>query len=228
MTKPNEVTEDEIYAMEYYLMKVDFPDDMPIATHRAFSKLIASHQASRTDDKDYDDGLNFGLDCLQDIGEALKISAGDFDSDASQESCMKSYTKALVAASRTEWASVDDRLPEEVTWCLVVLGGYIQKPWYKYDGDNWLLDGDNGIPMVSAGQHAITHWQPLPLPSLPSKRKENRFKHTGIWVDSCDNCNCQEGGHYCLLHGDTVRDMNVTRCNDWEAKKSTPPSKGEE
>lgn len=39
------------------------------------------------------------------------------------------------------------------------------------------------------------------------------------WLTSCDNCIAQEdGGHYCLLYGTTVLDMDVTTCADWEAK----------
>lgn len=39
------------------------------------------------------------------------------------------------------------------------------------------------------------------------------------WLTSCDNCAAQEdGGHYCLLYGIPVTDMDVTTCDRWEAK----------
>jgi hypothetical protein len=40
------------------------------------------------------------------------------------------------------------------------------------------------------------------------------------WLTSCDNCASQEvGGHYCLLHGQQMRDMDLLTCSDWEVKK---------
>lgn len=39
------------------------------------------------------------------------------------------------------------------------------------------------------------------------------------WLTSCDNCASQEGRHYCLLHGQPMRDMDTITCPDWEAKK---------
>ena len=36
---------------------------------------------------------------------------------------------------------------------------------------------------------------------------------------NCDNCDSQEeGGHYCLLHGKVMKNMNITVCPDWEEK----------
>ena len=40
------------------------------------------------------------------------------------------------------------------------------------------------------------------------------------WLDSCDWCDCQEGRHYCLLHGIVVKNMDVTRCPNWEPVKA--------
>ena len=42
-----------------------------------------------------------------------------------------------------------------------------------------------------------------------------RIEH---WELSCDECNSQEGSHYCLLHSEFVDNMDVMRCDDWEAK----------
>lgn len=34
----------------------------------------------------------------------------------------------------------------------------------------------------------------------------------------CDNCAHQEGRHYCLHHGQHVRNMDIVRCLGWTAK----------
>jgi len=34
--------------------------------------------------------------------------------------------------------------------------------------------------------------------------------------DSCDFCESQdESKHYCLLHGEIMKNMNIKRCKDW-------------
>jgi hypothetical protein len=44
---------------------------------------------------------------------------------------------------------------------------------------------------------------------------------------SCDNCANQEGRHYCLLHGQTIRNMDKYRCKDWsERGGSDSPNAG--
>lgn len=36
----------------------------------------------------------------------------------------------------------------------------------------------------------------------------------------CDHCEHQEeGGHYCLLHCEPVKNMNINSCPEWEEKK---------
>lgn len=36
------------------------------------------------------------------------------------------------------------------------------------------------------------------------------------WGESCDNCTNQEdGGHYCLLHGIPVKNMDIVQCHEW-------------
>jgi len=39
------------------------------------------------------------------------------------------------------------------------------------------------------------------------------------YLDSCDFCESQEGSHYCLLYGCTVRNMNIVKCDDWTVQK---------
>ena len=59
--------------------------------------------------------------------------------------------------------------------------------------------------------------QTVPLDSLvrPNIRETEDFER------SCDQCDCQEdGGHYCLLHGVQMKNMNIMTCDDWEEKKS--------
>ena len=31
---------------------------------------------------------------------------------------------------------------------------------------------------------------------------------------TCDDCECQEGRHYCLLYGTTIKNMDIMRCDD--------------
>jgi hypothetical protein len=31
----------------------------------------------------------------------------------------------------------------------------------------------------------------------------------------CDTCDSQEGRHYCLLHGKVMKNMDISKCNDW-------------
>lgn len=38
-------------------------------------------------------------------------------------------------------------------------------------------------------------------------------------MKSCDECEYQEWGHYCLLHSKMMKNMNIKRCKDWEEKK---------
>lgn len=40
------------------------------------------------------------------------------------------------------------------------------------------------------------------------------------WFNSCDYCNSQEdGGHYCLLHGEQMKNMDIVKCDDWTPKE---------
>lgn len=42
----------------------------------------------------------------------------------------------------------------------------------------------------------------------------------------CDNCASQEGRHYCLLHGQQVKNMDIVRCLSWKAKIETDEVEG--
>ena len=66
------------------------------------------------------------------------------------------------------------------------------------------------------------------------KRKNSQQGSAGTpvrskgWLDSCDHCSNQEdGGHYCLMHSRTMKNMDTLRCSDWtpkpEPKKSNTP-----
>ncbi len=39
------------------------------------------------------------------------------------------------------------------------------------------------------------------------------------WFQSCDWCDSQEDGHYCLLHSEFVKNMDVVRCPEWTPKE---------
>lgn len=36
------------------------------------------------------------------------------------------------------------------------------------------------------------------------------------YTKSCDFCEFQEGRHYCLLHGMSVKNMDAVRCTQWQ------------
>jgi hypothetical protein len=36
---------------------------------------------------------------------------------------------------------------------------------------------------------------------------------------SCDTCELQEGNHYCLLHSEQVKNMDIVKCKDWEEEE---------
>jgi hypothetical protein len=38
-------------------------------------------------------------------------------------------------------------------------------------------------------------------------------------IKQCDNCESQEGRHYCLLYGVQVKNMDVARCRFWSINK---------
>lgn len=49
------------------------------------------------------------------------------------------------------------------------------------------------------------------------RTSEYHLRFAAIWDGTCDGCKSQEEGrHYCLLHGITVRNMDLTTCDDWE------------
>jgi hypothetical protein len=33
--------------------------------------------------------------------------------------------------------------------------------------------------------------------------------------DTCDDCDAQEGQHYCLLHSKMIKNMDLKRCDDF-------------
>lgn len=46
-----------------------------------------------------------------------------------------------------------------------------------------------------------------------------KIRSTKDWKNSCDWCVCQEdGGHYCLLYGETMKNMDIKTCDEWTAK----------
>lgn len=42
------------------------------------------------------------------------------------------------------------------------------------------------------------------------------LENSKSWMESCDHCASQEdGGHYCLLHSEQVKNMDTVCCDDW-------------
>lgn len=39
-------------------------------------------------------------------------------------------------------------------------------------------------------------------------------------TDSCDNCDCQEDSHYCLLYSIAMKNMDLYICDDWEEENA--------
>lgn len=53
------------------------------------------------------------------------------------------------------------------------------------------------------------------------KRKADQFRLIRVRIaynKTCDQCISQEGGHYCLLWGKIIKDMNLYRCKDWKGE----------
>lgn len=46
--------------------------------------------------------------------------------------------------------------------------------------------------------------------------KMRRAEH---WEGACDDCQSQEGRHYCLLHAMTVKNMDIMRCEDFLSRR---------
>lgn len=40
-------------------------------------------------------------------------------------------------------------------------------------------------------------------------------------TESCDTCSAREGRHYCRIHSQQVKNMDIVRCDDWT---DTPPA----
>lgn len=50
------------------------------------------------------------------------------------------------------------------------------------------------------------------------KKKSPRIYMTNNYLKSCEVCKFQEGRHYCLLLGKTIKNMDTKRRNQWEIK----------
>lgn len=46
--------------------------------------------------------------------------------------------------------------------------------------------------------------------------KIRRAEH---WEGTCDDCQSQEGRHYCLLHTIQVKNMDIMRCEDYLSRR---------
>lgn len=49
-----------------------------------------------------------------------------------------------------------------------------------------------------------------------------RTLYDAEYEESCDSCAHQEDSHYCLLHSCQVKNMNIVRCLEWEAREEPP------
>jgi hypothetical protein len=98
---------------------------------------------------------------IDEIYECIKYNTGSYDDDA--RSCAEILYDYL-GYRKSEWISVEDRLPEENTDVLIYRGGFRGDLMnvYTYMGHNewedeygyWSITDDEGI----------THWMPLPEP----------------------------------------------------------------
>jgi hypothetical protein len=51
------------------------------------------------------------------------------------------------------------------------------------------------------------------------KAKSERLKVIVGKLESCDTCASQEGRHYCLLKGVSIKNMDITVCDEWTKTK---------
>ena len=50
------------------------------------------------------------------------------------------------------------------------------------------------------------------------RSKSERLKVIVGKLESCDTCASQEGLHYCLLKGVSIKNMDITVCDEWTKK----------
>ena len=52
-------------------------------------------------------------------------------------------------------------------------------------------------------------------------KKQAKFppiRLTKSWVNSCDQCIHQEGSHYCMFQGKSMKNMDIKRCSAFDDK----------
>lgn len=72
----------------------------------------------------------------------------------------------------TEWISVKERLPEELTEVIAFTEGTGQGVSMAFMENGMWLDGYSGRGIILLQQELVTHWMPLPEP--PSTEVLNR------------------------------------------------------
>jgi hypothetical protein len=64
----------------------------------------------------------------------------------------------------SEWISVDERHPTEMTVVLVTDGNHVVPGYHSTNGDEVCYTADGYESFLLKGE--ITHWQPLPSPPI--------------------------------------------------------------
>ena len=98
---------------------------------------------------------------MTNIGTYREVEHFDLPSQAKIVCEELNTAYAAGQASREQWISVDERLPIEEKWVLVIADGAMNCAWYN-DQRGW----DNGFNErpKNIRIEEITHWMPLPSP----------------------------------------------------------------
>lgn len=131
--------------------------------------MITKHEALDTLDRlEFFQGQRAGRELWFEKSSQLQdIDIACFVRDLSN---LREYIQAADIASRAEWISVEERLPDNCRAVLVALegltiGGAPAMVIGSYSGGFWMIaDADGTHYLTKYMRCVVTHWRPLPEP----------------------------------------------------------------
>ena len=131
--------------------------------------MITKHEALDTLDRlEFFQGQRAGRELWFEKSSQLQdIDIACFVRDLSN---LREYIQAADIASRAEWISVEERLPDNCRAVLVALegltiGGAPAMVIGSYSGGFWMIaDADGTHYLTKYMRYVVTHWMPLPEP----------------------------------------------------------------
>lgn len=131
--------------------------------------MITKHEALDTLDRlEFFQGQRAGRELWFEKSSQLQdIDIACFVRDLSN---LREYIQAADIASRAEWISVEERLPDNCRAVLVALegltiGGAPAMVIGSYSGGFWMIaDADGTHYLTKYMRCVVTHWMPLPKP----------------------------------------------------------------